>query len=293
MMELKGTYTAMITPFKDTVLDLEGFRKNLQVQIDSGVTGILPLGTTGETPTLTDEEQEQIIRAAVELGKNKVQIMIGTGSNSTLTTIKRTAKAKELGADIVLIVTPYYNKPSQTGIFNHFKAVTEAVDIPIVVYNIAGRTGVNITTDTLEKIASLPNIIGVKEASGNIEQIGEVIDRIQRKNPDFSVLSGDDSITLPLISLGGKGVISVASNLIPKKMVEFVDACLASDMGKARDLHFELLQFFHVEFIEGNPSSIKAAMNLAGMPAGDVRAPLAPVSEDAKKKIKDVMKRLM
>src|SRR3989338_6428924 len=201
-MEFKGTYTALITPFKKDDVDYEGLKKNILFQIEQGVEGIVPLGTTGETPTLSEEEQERIITLAVETAKGKVQIIVGTGSNSTKHTIEKTQRAKDFGADAVLIVTPYYNKPTQEGIYQHFKAVSDAVDIPIVVYNIQGRSGVNIETATLQRIAKLRGIIGVKEASGNLNQMMDVLRTIQTPaHPQFTVLSGDDGMTVPLIAM--------------------------------------------------------------------------------------------
>ena len=291
-MDFKGVYTALITPFKGDEVDFEGFKKNLEFQIESGVNGILPLGTTGETPTLTQEEKEKIIKLAVETAKGKVTIMVGTGSNSTKQTIENTKKAKELGAEIALIVTPYYNKPTQEGIYRHFKAVTESVDIPMVVYNIQGRTGKNIETPTLKRIVDLPNIIGVKEASGNINQMMGVINSICSKNDCFSVMSGDDGLTLPSMALGGKGVVSVVSNLVPKKVVDMVNAATEGDFVKARKLHYELLPIFKGAFIETNPMPIKEAMNLCGMSAGGCRLPLCEMLPENKKQLEEVLREM-
>ncbi|MBN2423027.1 4-hydroxy-tetrahydrodipicolinate synthase [Candidatus Woesearchaeota archaeon] len=291
-MEIKGTYTALITPFKNGELDLEGLRQNIRHQIKEGISGILPLGTTGETPTLSRKEQDEIIKASVEEAHGKVPVMVGTGSNCTHHTIENTKRAKELGADIVLVVTPYYNKPTQEGIFRHFKAVVNAVDIPLVVYNIQGRTGKNIETSTLIRIAQLRNIIGVKEASGNINQMGDVIQQISSKHKSFNVMSGDDSLTLPLIALGGKGVVSVVSNLLPGKVSAMVNAGLEGDFERARELHYELLPLFKGAFIETNPIPIKEAMNMCGMAAGDYRMPMCEMLPENKEKLKKILEEM-
>ena len=291
-MELKGTYTAMITPFLHGEVDYEGLRTNIKYQMEGGVTGILALGTTAETPTLTEAEKEQIVKIVVELAKGKVNIMVGTGSNSTASTIRTTERAKEMGADIALIVTPYYNKPTQEGIFLHFKAVTDAVDIPVVVYNIKGRTGTNIETRTLKRIAGLRNIIGVKEASGDIGQMTDVINEIQNRRDNFSVMSGDDALVLPLMSLGGKGVISVVSNLVPKMVVELVDAASRGEFSRARDLAFRTLPLIRAAFIESNPIPIKESMNIVNLPAGECRLPLSPITPETRVLLEVVLKEL-
>ena len=293
MIKLKGTYTAMITPMKKNgAVDYEGFRKHIKNQLKAGIDGLVPLCTTSETPTLDEDEEDKMISIIMEeraaykkaTGKN-IPIIIGTGSNNTRDAVRYTQRAKEAGADAALVVTPYYNKPSQEGIFRHFKAVS-AVGLPILVYNIQGRTGTNIATDTLARIADLPNIIGVKEASGNINQMMDVIAKVKSKHPDFAVMSGDDGLTLPLIALGGDGVVSVVSNLAPKEVKAMVDAALKGKFDEARKAHFRLLPIFKGAFVDGNPTSIKYAMNLKGLPAGGVRAPLVEVNANAKKVIK-------
>lgn len=293
MLKLKGTFTAMITPMKKNgAVDYEGFRKHIKNQLKAGIDGLVPLCTTSETPTLDEDEEDKMLdiimeeRAAYKkaTGKN-VPIIVGTGSNNTRDAVRYTQRAKEAGADAALVVTPYYNKPSQEGIYRHFAAVSK-VGLPILVYNIQGRTGTNIATDTLARIADLPNIIGVKEASGNINQMGDVIAKVKSKHPNFAVLSGDDGLTLPLLSLGGDGVVSVVSNLAPKEVKAMVDAGLKGKFEEARKAHFRLLPIFKGAFVDGNPTSIKYAMNLKGLPAGGVRAPLVEVNANAKKVIK-------
>lgn len=292
MLELRGLYTAITTPFLNNAVDEQGLRRNVRFQLQAGVDGIVPLGTTGETPTLSRAEQAQVLRIAVEEARGKATVIAGAGSNSTAQTIDNARAAKEAGADGVLIVTPYYNKPTPEGIFLHFKAVVEAVDIPVVIYNIAGRTGTNIDTALMERLSELPHIVGVKEASGSIAQMGEVLLRVQRRRPDFTVLSGDDAMTLPLLALGGRGVISVASNLIPAQMRALTAAGLSGDFAAARELHFRLLPLFQALFIETNPIPIKTAMELCGMPAGGCRLPLCAMSPRHRETLADVLRRL-
>ena len=291
-MRVTGLYTAMITPFKeDGSVDYEGFERNIEFQIKNGVDGLLPLGTTGEASSLTDKEKNEIIKLAAKTINRRVPLMIGTGTNNTQHTIENTKIAKELGADCALIIPPYYSKPSQEGIFRHFEAITKAVDIPIMVYNIQGRTGVNIETSTLKRIVNeLPNIVSVKEASGNIAQITDVINEISNNN--FSVLSGDDSLTLPLMALGGEGVVSVVSNLIPKQISQMVNAIKNNDYKTARDIHFKYLPLFKVAFIESNPVPIKKAMSLKQMSSGGVRLPLYKLQNKSEEAIQAVLKNL-
>lgn len=290
---LKGLYTALITPFKnDESLDEKGLRELLKFQIKNRVDGVVLLGTTGEAPTLSENEKERVIQIGVEELKGRTQILIGTGSYSTKQTISQTQKAKELGADGALVITPYYNKPTQEGLYLHFKALTEAVDFPICVYNCAGRTGQNLQTETLKRIASLPNIAGVKEASGQVSQISEVIEKILPGNPDFCVLSGDDALALPLMGLGGHGLISVASNLYPAEVKDMVDACLQGDWKRAKEYHFKLSPFFKAAFLETNPIPIKAAMQMSGKPAGPCRLPLCAMETGNRAKLEEVVRQL-
>lgn len=281
MMMIRGAYTALITPFlEDGKVDYEQLEKNIEFQIENGIDGLLALGTTAETPTLTKEEQNKIVDCCMKTIDKRVPLMVGTGSNSTAKTIKNTIEAEKKGADIALIVTPYYNKPTQEGIYQHFKAVVDATDIPILVYNIEGRTGRNIETDTLRRIAQLEGIIGVKEASGNMSQIQSVITDIGDQKDSFNVMSGDDSLTLPLLSLGGHGVVSVISNLYPKEMSTMVRAALNGNFEEARSIHNKLLPMMKGAFIETNPSPIKGAMKYAGMDTGEVRLPLVKLTNE-------------
>ena len=292
-IRISGTWTALITPFTaNDQINEQGLKKNIADQIAAGISGILPLGTTGESPTLSAEEKEQVIKISVAAAKGKVPVMVGTGTNATKSTIENTIIAKELGADAVLIVTPYYNKPTQEGIYQHFKAVAQACDLPIMVYNIMGRCGVNIETATMLRLAEIPQIVSVKEASGNINQIADVINEVKTARPDFTVLSGDDVLTLPLVSMGGDGVVSVVSNLIPKQLVEMVQAALSGKYDQARQIHYKYLPFFKSAFIETNPIPVKVAMELLGLPAGHCRLPLSEISENNLQKLKASLKEI-
>ncbi len=280
-MQLEGVYTALITPFdRDGEVHYERLGELLERQIAAGVSGVMPMGTTGESPTMLNAEHDEVIRYTVERVAGRVQVWAGTGSNNTRQAIRTTQAAEQAGADGVLVVTPYYNKPSQAGLKRYFSEIAQSTKLPIIVYNIQGRTAVNVETDTLADIARIPNVIAVKEASGDIGQMTEVIDAIcQRSEQPFWIVSGDDALTLPLMSLGGHGVISVVSNLVPERMVALVAAAAAGDFATARQMHFELLPLFKASFIETNPAPIKAAMNLCGLDVGSVRSPLAPLSE--------------
>lgn len=288
-MKLQGVYTALITPFAAEEVDCEGLRRNIRLQLQAQVDGILPLGTTGETPTLSRAEQDEIIRIAVEEAKGKAAVLVGTGSNCTRHTIENTLRAKELGADAALIVAPYYNKPTQEGICRHFQAVAAEAELPIVVYNIKGRTGVNIETATMKRLAEIPQIIGVKEASGDIAQMADVLCQIQARSRRFSVISGDDAMTLPLMALGGTGVISVVSNLVPQLIVQLVRTAAAGDFAAARELHFRLLPLFKAAFIETNPIPIKAAMTMCGMAAGGCRLPLCDMQPENRERLRNAL----
>jgi 4-hydroxy-tetrahydrodipicolinate synthase len=265
-------------------VDYEGFRELVDFQIAGGIDGLVPLGTTGETPTLDEDEEEKLIKIVVKEVRGRVPVIIGTGSNDTKHMALYTQRAKDLGADAALVVTPYYNKPNDGGLIRHFEAAA-AVGIPVIIYNIASRTGRNIPPPLMEKLSRIPGIIGVKEASGDIAQMGDIIRDIaaarKAEGGAFTVLSGDDALTLPLISLGGDGVISVVSNLIPGKIAALTRACLAGNFEEGRKLHYELLPLIKAIFVETNPVPIKAAMTWAGLPAGPARLPLGPLSESS------------
>jgi 4-hydroxy-tetrahydrodipicolinate synthase len=282
-----GVYTALITPFNaDGSIDQAALRDLVDFQVSEGITGLVPVGTTGESPTVTHAENIEVIRIVVEQAKGRVPVIAGTGSNSTAEAIDMTRKAKAIGANASLQVAPYYNKPSQEGFFRHFSAIADTVDFPIIVYNIPGRTAKNIENDTMLRLAANRNIVAVKEASGDLAQM---MDLIRRKPDGFDVLSGDDNLGLPLIALGGTGIISVASNAIPGEMVRLVKLILDGKMREARELHYRLLPFFKAIFLETNPIPIKYAMTLLGRTREVYRLPLCPM-EDAKK---DILRKTM
>ena len=289
-MLLKGLYTALITPFKSNgELDENALRELLHYQLSNEVDGIVVLGTTGEAPTLSHMEKIQVIQIAREEVHGKPLLIVGTGSYSTGQTIEHTRLAEELGADAALIVTPYYNKPTQEGLFRHFEAICKATSLPVCLYNIQGRTGQNLQTDTLERLTAFSSIIGIKEGSGNIQQIGEGIEMAQKKRKDFSVLSADDALTLPLIALGGHGIISVVSNLMPGPMKALVMAALEGNFACAREWHYRLLPLFRAAFSETNPIPIKTALAICGMPAGPCRLPLCELQSLHHKALCDLL----
>ncbi|MFC1691410.1 4-hydroxy-tetrahydrodipicolinate synthase [Nanoarchaeota archaeon] len=290
MKEYQGVITAIITPFDEQGnLDEEALRKLVDFQIENGVAGIVPCGTTGESPTLSHEEHNKVVKIVCDQAKGRVKVIAGSGSNSTKEAIDLTKHAKESGADASLQIAPYYNKPSQEGFYQHFKAISDAVEIPLIVYNIPGRTAKNIETTTMVRIAQLKNVIGIKEASGNICQMMDVIDQTP---DDFLVLSGDDNMTLPLIAVGGHGVISVASNLIPDKMVKMVSAALDGKLDEAKKLHYQLMPFFKAEFCDTNPIPIKTMLAMKGMCKESFRLPMCETSTENKQKIKKVLNNL-
>lgn len=300
-MRLEGTYTALVTPFSggennSDKVDYKGLEKNIAFQLKGGVDGIVPLGTTGEAPNITKEERRDIIKLVVaQLKGTGKKVMIGTGSSNMHEAVAYTSQAKDLGADAALVVAPYYIKPNQEGLFGYYCELSR-VGIPIVVYNIAARAGVNIETSTLERIAQLPNVIGVKEASGDMNQIKSVIYKIQNNPgyPNFSVMSGDDKLTYEIITNGGRGLISVVSNILPQKVSALVKASRGTNivdlLGPTRMLNDELLPIFNESMLGGNPASIKYMMNLLKMPAGGLRKPLHEISEEHKKEIEGVMR---
>ena len=294
-MQLRGAFTALITPMQaDGSVDYEGFRKLIRLQLEAEINGLVPLGTTGETPTLERDEQDRLIEIAMEEAGGKVPVIVGVGSNSTAHTIHNARRAQELGADAILVVTPYYNKPTNEGIYRHFAAIAEVTDVPIVVYNIAGRTAKNIDVATMDRLSQIPSVVAVNEASGDIAQMGDIISTVvsaRRKDGKyFAVLSGDDAFTLPLAALGGDGVISVVSNLVPRRIVELCRACREGNLAEARRMHYELLPLFKGAFIETNPIPIKTAMGWLGLPAGPLRLPLCELEKSNVEKLKAALR---
>jgi 4-hydroxy-tetrahydrodipicolinate synthase len=271
-MKLEGVYTAIVTPMTaDGALDEKALRRLVDFQIEGGVSGLVPVGTTGESPTLDGDECKRVIQVVVEQSRGRVPVIAGAGSNSTSEAVHYAKDAKAAGADATLQVAPYYNKPTNQGLLGHFRAIADAVDLPLIVYNIAGRTGKNIDNPTMLELAQHRNIVAVKEASGDI---GQIMDLIAKKPATFTVLSGDDNLVFPIMALGGKGVISVASNLVPAQMSRFVGAALTGDWNEARRMHYELLPLFKAIFIETNPIPIKAALAMKGMIAESYRLPM-------------------
>tara|TARA_Y100000310_G_scaffold344430_1_gene457144 strand:- start:755 stop:1636 length:882 start_codon:yes stop_codon:yes gene_type:complete len=290
-MKLEGTFTAIITPFKsDETVDEDALKALIDFNIENGISGIVPCGTTGESPTLDNEEHERVIELTVQHVNKRVPVIAGTGSNCTKEAIRLSKHAEEIGVDALLLVNPYYNKPTQEGLYRHFKAIANSVTIPCVVYNIKGRTGVNVETETLMRlIKDCKNIVAVKEASGDLNQMKEVI----AQSPEgFSVLSGDDNITLDLIRAGGQGVISVASNIAPDKMSAMVKAALDGNMREAEQINDELSQLFSVEFIETNPIPIKYMLSLKNMCKEVYRLPMCELSNEHKEEVKKEMQNL-
>jgi len=290
MTEFRGAFTAIVTPMTESgEIDYEGFRRLVQFQIAEGIDGIVPMGTTGENPTLDESEEDKLIEIAVKEAAGKIKVVVGAGSNDTRHMVKYVERAKRMGADGALVVTPYYNKPNDDGLLSHFEAASKP-GIPIIVYNIASRTGRNIQTSLMKEIAALPNIAGVKESSGDIGQMGDVIREIvlpRNNNNKFWVLSGDDAFTLPLISMGGHGVVSVVSNIVPAKVKALTKAALEGRYDEARKIHYELIPLIKAIFVETNPIPIKQALMWAGLPAGPARLPLGkltPASEAVLKK---------
>jgi 4-hydroxy-tetrahydrodipicolinate synthase len=286
---LKGVFTAIVTPFKeDESVDEDSFRKLIEEQVKAGVSGIIPCGTTGESPTLDYDEHEKVVEITIDQVKGRCEVIAGTGSNSTREAIQLTKHAKKAGADSSLQVVPYYNKPTQKGLYEHFKTIASEIDMPFIIYNIQARTGINLETSTLSELAKLKNVIGVKEASGSITQIMDVIKSVPK---DFSVLSGDDKLTLPLMAVGGHGVISVASNVIPKRMVDFVKLGLDGKFDQMKKEHYELDELFSKLFIETNPIPVKKILALKGKIKSSYRLPICEPSEQTVKVMNELIKK--
>jgi 4-hydroxy-tetrahydrodipicolinate synthase len=279
----------MVTDFRDGKLNVDGFRKLASVLIEGGVNGLVPAGCTGEAATLTVEERTAVIKAALEArGDNKkVTVIPGTGTNATSTSIDLSRAAEDLGVDGVMLITPYYNKPTQAGLIKHYEAVARAVKVPIVLYNVPGRTGVNMLPDTVVRLAEIDNIVAIKEASGSIDQVSRIL-----AAADITVLSGDDSLTLPMMAVGATGVVSVAANVAPQPVSRMVSAFLEGSIGEARKIHLELLPLFHTLFVETNPGPVKAAVHMQGLGSGELRLPLVPVTEASREKVAKVLQGL-
>lgn len=286
-MKLRGCGTAIVTPFKaDGSIDEKALRNLVAWQVDSKIDFLVPCGTTGETPTLTRDEWLRVIEVTIEVAAGRLPIVAGATSNATAEAVERAATvAKIKGVDAILTASPYYNKPTQEGQYQHFKAISEAVDKPLVLYNVPGRTAANIEPPTLARLAQFKNVVAVKEASGNMSQIADVFNAV---SPDFLVFSGDDAITLPVISLGGVGIISVASNEIPKEMAEMTRAALAGDWESARRLHRKYLPLMQANFIESNPMPVKAVLAMMGMIEENYRLPMVRMKKETRAKLEQI-----
>jgi 4-hydroxy-tetrahydrodipicolinate synthase len=282
-----GSGTAIVTPFANGKVDYESLGKIIESQIKNGIKVLVPCGTTGESATLTFEEHDQVIKFCVQKANKRVRILAGAGSNSTDEAITLTKYAKDAGADGALLITPYYNKPTQQGMYLHFKKIAETVDIPQVLYNVPGRTSVNLLPETVIRLSKVKNIVGIKEASGNLEQVSQIVQNTDR---DFTLLSGEDSLTFPILALGGKGVISVVANIIPAAVAEMITAFEKGELIKARELHFKMFELMKAMFIETNPIPVKTAMEIMGLCFAEMRLPLSPLAENNIQKLKKIMK---
>jgi len=282
----EGVFVAIVTPFKNGKIDEEALRGLIDFQIAGGVDGIVPCGTTGESATLNHEEHDQVIRIVVDACKGKASVLAGTGSNSTQEAIQLSRNAKNAGADGLLQITPYYNKPNQEGLYHHFSSIADAVDLPIVLYNVPSRTSVNMVPETVVRLAKIEKIVGIKEASGSLQAISKIIDNCGK---DFTVLSGDDPMLWPILAIGGKGVISVTANILPAKVAALCKAAAIGDIAEARSLHYELMDINDSLFIDTNPIPVKAALHLMGKIENELRGPLIELSKDTLERLKKAM----
>ena len=283
----QGSIVAMVTPFRNGKIDESKVKELVELHVQQGTDGIVPCGTTGESPSLDHDETRRMIELTAAAAAGRIPVIAGTGSNSTAHAIELTKMAAQVGASAALVVNPYYNKPTQEGLYRHFRAVAEATALPIIVYNIQGRTAVNIETPTMERLVrDCPTIVGVKEASGSLDQMSQVI---LACGPDFSVLSGDDNVTLPLLAIGGRGVISVIANIVPRETSEMVHAALDGDWKRARDLHYKLFPLARAAFLETNPIPIKEMMAMAGMIEPEFRLPMCRMGDGNREKLRAIL----
>lgn len=287
MLDLKGAFTALVTPFSRGGVDFDALGELLDFQLSGEISGVVPCGTTGESSTLSHEEHNRVVEFVVKQIKGRIPVIAGAGSNSTAEAIALTAHAKKVGADAALLITPYYNKPTQEGLFLHFTEVAKSVKIPIILYNVPSRTGVNMLPPTVARLSKVKNIVGIKEATGSLAQVSEVVEMVE---DGFVILSGDDATTLPLLAVGGRGAISVTSNIAPKDTNDMVMAYLDGDVERARSLHYKLMPLVRAMFLETNPVPAKAALGLMKKMKPDVRLPLAPLSKNNLDTLKKLMK---
>ncbi len=282
----EGSFVAIVTPFKNGKIDASALRGLIEFHIENGTNGIVPCGTTGESATLNHAEHTEVVQITVDTCKGRIPVLAGTGSNSTEEAVALTQSVQKIGVDGALLITPYYNKPTQEGLFQHFSAVAKETDLPIVLYNVPSRTAINMVPDTVARLSSIKNIIGIKEASGSLVQVSEIIDSC---GPDFEVISGEDALTWPILAIGGKGVISVTANLVPGKFAKLVQAARSGDMETAKTLHYELLKLNDIMFIETNPIPVKAALVLMGRIENEFRLPLCVPTEEHLSQLKTVL----
>jgi len=281
-----GAFTALVTPFRNGEVDVEALEGIVEFQIEQGIHGLVPCGTTGETPSMSEAEDRLVIETTVRIANGRVPVIAGTGSNSTDTAIKYTKMAEEVGADGSLQVAPYYTKPTQEGLYRHFAAIAENTDLPIVLYNIPGRTSVTISAETTARLSEIPNIVGTKEATHSMDMASDIR---RLCGEEFDILSGDDSLTLPLMSLGGRGVISVSSNVAPAAVSDLVNTLLNDDWDRGRELHYDLLPLFRALFVETNPIPVKTAASILGLCSDEMRLPMIPLSGDNLDTLRRVM----
>lgn len=292
-MNFEGTYVAMVTPFdKDLQIDEEGFRSNINYLIDKGVNGLVGAGTTGESATISHDEHKKIIEILVDEVDGRVQTIAGAGSNSTAEALNLTKFSQDVGADAALIITPYYNKPQQHALVQHYQSISDETDIPIIAYNVPSRTGINIDVDTVVEIAKIENVDAIKEASGSVDKVSDIYRALSKEGleDDFNILSGEDSLTFPIMAVGGTGVISASANIDARRMVLMVDSILNDDYDRAMELHYDMLELIRACFVESNPVPVKTAMGLMGLPSGPLRQPLAPMKEENLEVLKKALK---
>lgn len=286
-MELRGCMTAVVTPFRDGAIDAEALERLVEAQIEGGIAALVPCGSTGEAATLSHAEHTEVVQLVVSFANKRVPVIAGTGSNSTAEAIELTRAAKKAGADAALLIAPYYNKPTQEGLYQHYRAVAEATRFPLILYNIPGRTACKIEATTIARLCELEEIVGLKDSTGSLDEVQEVV---RLCGDRLAVLSGDDSLTLPILAVGGSGVISVASNVLPQRCVQLVDAALRGDWTQARRLHYELLPLFRALFLETNPIPVKAALAMLGICRDELRLPLVPMSSAPREQLRAVLR---
>ncbi len=283
----QGCFTALVTPFKEGKIDEDALKRLLEIQIEAGVAGVVPCGTTGESATLSYEEHNRVIELTKELTEGKIKVIAGTGSNSTAETIMLTRHAEEVGADAALLITPYYNKPTQKGLLEHYRKIAEHTSIPLILYNVPSRTGVNMLPETVARLSEFENIVGIKEASGDLDQVSQII---ELTDEDFTVLSGDDSLTLPMLAIGGRGVISVTSNILPGEVSLLCKHFFDGNLEEARKLHQRLQPLNRIMFIETNPIPVKTALSMMGLIEEELRLPLTTITDANRIKLEELLK---